>query len=257
MIKQDRLYARRHFLKSGTAAALLPWLPASLFAAGNEEFDYQITAGVSGIRLADKPFPETETWNFNRESPGPLLRLRRGQPVSVAVRNELPQETTVHWHGLRIANAMDGVPMLTQPPIAPGESFVYRFTPPDAGTYWYHSHVNTAEQVGRGLYGPIIVEESEEAPPVDRDLVWVLDDWKLDQRAQIVGDFNNPRDLARAGRLGNTVTINGKIPQSLSVRAGERIRLRLINAANARIFALRFQDHRTLVIARASQSASQ
>jgi FtsP/CotA-like multicopper oxidase with cupredoxin domain len=252
MIKQDRLYARRNFLKSGTAAALLPWLPGRLFAAGDNESDYQLTAGVSGVQFADDPFPKTETWNFNRESPGPLLRLRRGQPVSVTVKNQLPQELTVHWHGMRIDNAMDGVPILTQPPIAPGETFVYRYTPPDAGTYWYHSHVNTAEQVGRGLYGPVIVEESE-APPVDRDLVWVLDDWKLDQRAQIVGDFNNPRDLARAGRLGNTVTINGKIPQSLSVRAGERIRLRLINAANARIFALRFQSHRTLVIARDGQ----
>jgi FtsP/CotA-like multicopper oxidase with cupredoxin domain len=112
--------------------------------------------------------------------------------------------------------------------------------------------MNTAEQVGRGLYGPIIVEEKQ-APPVDRDLVWVLDDWRLDNKAQIIGDFDNPRDLARAGRLGNTVTINGRIPQSLLVRAGERIRLRLINAANARIFALRFQGHRSLVIARDGQ----
>ncbi|UCH48773.1 MAG: multicopper oxidase family protein [Betaproteobacteria bacterium] len=252
MTKQDRLYARRNFLKSGTAAALLPWLPGSLFAAGDDEFDYQLTASVSGIRLADEPFPETKTWSFNRQSPGPLLRLRRGETVRVAVKNELPQELTVHWHGLRITNAMDGVPILTQPPITPGDTFVYRYTPPDAGTFWYHSHVNTAEQVGRGLYGPIIVEEPE-APPVDRDLVWVLDDWKLDQRAQIVADFDNRRDLARAGRLGNTVTINGRIPQSLSVRAGERLRLRLINAANARIFALRFRGHRTLVIARDGQ----
>ena len=252
MTKQDRFQARREFLKTGTAAALLPWLPRGVFAGDGDSYDYRLTAAAGGVRLADERFPETETWCFNRESPGPLLRLRRGKPVKIAVKNELPQDLTVHWHGLRIANAMDGVPVLTQTPIAPGGSFVYEYTPPDAGTFWYHSHVNTAEQVGRGLYGPLIVEE-DEAPPVDRDLVWVLDDWKLDQQAQIVADFDNPRDLARAGRLGNTVTINGKILQSMPVRAGERIRLRLINAANARIFALRFQGHRSLVIARDGQ----
>ena len=231
---------------------LTPWAAGPAFAAVANNSNYQLTAASTSIQLAGAPFPETETWSFNQQSPGPLLRLRQGEPASIEVSNRLAQGITVHWHGLRIANSMDGVPVLTQPPIATGESFRYDFTPPDAGTFWYHSHMNTAEQVGRGLYGPIIVEERE-APPVDRDLVWVLDDWKLDQQAQIISDFDNPRDLARAGRLGNTVTINGKIPQALAVKAGERIRLRLINAANARIFALRFQRHRTLVIARDGQ----
>ncbi len=231
---------------------LAPFAAGPMVSALAKNTNYQLTAASAGIQLAGAPFPETETWSFNQQSPGPLLRLRQGQPTSIEVSNRLSQGITVHWHGLRIANPMDGVPVLTQAPIATGESFRYDFTPPDAGTYWYHSHMNTAEQVGRGLYGPIIVEEPA-APPVDRDLLWVLDDWKLDQQAQIVSDFDNPRDLARAGRLGNTVTINGKIPQALGVEAGERIRLRLINAANARIFALRFQRHRTLVIARDGQ----
>ena len=249
MPNEDRLHSRRDFLKYGSAAVLAPWVAGPAIAVNS---NYQLTAESTRIQLAGAPFPATETWSFNQQSPGPLLRLRQGQPATIGVQNRLAQGLTVHWHGLRIANPMDGVPILTQAPIATGESFQYAFTPPDAGTFWYHSHVNTAEQVGRGLYGPIIVEERA-APPVDRDLVWVLDDWKLDQQAQIVSDFDNPRDLARAGRLGNTVTINGKIPQALGVRAGERIRLRLINAANARIFALRFQRHRTLVIARDGQ----
>jgi len=252
MNNKDLIYSRRDILKFGVASSLIPCFPGAVIASSQAPLNYQLTASESAIQLANDPFPKTVTWSFNNQSPGPLLRLRQGELARIKVANELQQPLTVHWHGLRIANAMDGVPMLTQPPIPPGGEFLYEFTPPDAGTFWYHSHVNTAEQVGRGLYGPIIVEEKE-APPVDRDLVWVLDDWRLDKQAQIIGDFANPRDLARAGRLGNTVTVNGRIPQSFSVQAGERIRLRLINAANARIFALRFQGHRTLVVARDGQ----
>ena len=252
MPDKKRLHSRREFLKTAAAATLAPWACATGDAFGDDGQAYRLTASSAKIQLAGAPFPATEAWCFNQVSPGPLLKMRQGQSVGIEVANRLSQELTVHWHGLRIPNRMDGVPILTQPPIAPGESFRYEYTPPDAGTYWYHSHLNTAEQVGRGLYGAIIVEERD-APPVDRDLLWVLDDWKLDNQARIVDDFDNPRDLARAGRLGNTVTINGRIPGALEVSAGERIRLRLVNAANARIFALRFQEHRSLVIARDGQ----
>ena len=252
MRNKDRNLSRRDFLQYSAAAMLASSASWSGAVFGDQHQGYRLTASSARVQLAGPPFPATETWSFNQNSPGPLLKFRQGQPASIEVSNQLSQGLTVHWHGLRIPNPMDGVPILTQPPIAPGESFRYQFTPPDAGTYWYHSHMNTAEQVGRGLYGPIIVEEAD-APPVDRDLLWLLDDWKLDNQAQIVDDFDNARDLARAGRLGNTVTINGRIPQALEVRAGERIRLRLVNAANARIFALRFQGHRSLVIARDGQ----
>ena len=91
--------------------------------------------------------------------PGPEIRVRQGERLRVAVRNGLTEETTVHWHGLRVPNDMDGVPHLTQKPIAPDETFVYEFDTPDAGTYWYHPHQRSSEQVGRGLYGPLIIEE--------------------------------------------------------------------------------------------------
>jgi FtsP/CotA-like multicopper oxidase with cupredoxin domain len=143
---------------------------------------------------------------------------------------------------------MDGVPYLTQPPIAPGGTFVYEFDVPDAGTYWYHPHQRSFEQVGRGLNGPLIVEE-ENPIQVDRDLTWVLDDWRLLPDAQISNDFGNLMDASHNGRVGNTVTVNGRILETFAVRAGERLRLRLINAANARIFGLEFQSHRPIVIA--------
>ncbi len=174
--------------------------------------------------------------------------MRQGERLRVVVENRLGEETTVHWHGLRVPNPMDGVPDLTQPPIAPGDEFIYEFDAPDAGTYWYHPHQRSFEQVGRGLYGPLIVEERQPIK-VDREITWVLDDWRLERDAQISGGFGNFMDVSHGGRLGNTVTVNGRILDSFAVRAGERLRLRLINAANARIFGLAFQDHRPTVIA--------
>jgi len=154
----------------------------------------------------------------------------------------------VHWHGIRLPNAMDGVAGLTQPAIQPGESFLYQFTPPDSGTYWYHSHVNAYEQVGRGLYGPLIIEET--APPVvDRDLVWMIDDWRLLDDASISNDFGAGHDRSHAGRIGNVPTVNGRFRDIVKVRTGERIRLRLINASNARNFALSFGELTPSVIA--------
>jgi FtsP/CotA-like multicopper oxidase with cupredoxin domain len=147
-----------------------------------------------------------------------------------------------------VPNAMDGVPGLTQPPIKPGESFTYEFTPPDAGTYWYHPHSNSLEQLGRGLAGTLIVEDGLPIE-VDRDILWVLADWRLTSEAQIAPGFGNSMEAGMAGRVGNTVTLNGRVSESEPVRAGERIRLRLVNAALARIMSLRFDGHRPMVVA--------
>ena len=119
---------------------------------------------------------------------------------------------------------------------------------PGGGTYWYHPHLGSPEQVGRGLYGALIIEERE-PPKVDRDLVWVLSDWRLDRQARNVGDFRNFMDASHAGRIGNTVTVNGAVRDDFAVRAGERVRLRLLNASNARIYGLRFEGHDPWVVA--------
>src|SRR5262245_2500672 len=119
----------------------------------------------------------TDIWGYDGTAPGPILRARRGQEIKVRLVNELPEPTLVHWHGLRIANAMDGVPALTQPPIAPGQSFDYRFAVPDAGTFWYHPHLDS-DQLGRGLCGLLIVDETQPVD-VDRDVALMLADWRL------------------------------------------------------------------------------
>ncbi len=193
--------------------------------------------------------PTTAVWTYDGHVPGPILRYRQGERLRIEVENALEVDTTVHFHGIRLPNAMDGVPNLTQAPIGRnGGTFVYEFDLPDAGTYWYHPHLGSPEQVGRGLYGALIVEERV-PPMVDRDLVWVLSDWRLDRNAGIVENFGNFMDATHAGRIGNTVTLNGTIQEAFDVRAGERIRLRLVNASNARIYGLRFEGHAPAVIA--------
>src|SRR3546814_7875606 len=131
---------------------------------------------------------------------------------------------------------MDGVPHLTQTPIGPGEVFTYEFDAVDAGTFWYHPHQRSFEQVGRGLYGPLIIEEAE-APRVDRDLTWVLDDWRRTSTAEISEDFGNDNDLSHNCRVGNPVNINGHVKERFRVTPGERVSLRIINADNAHLFA--------------------
>jgi multicopper oxidase len=101
--------------------------------------------------------------------------VTQAERLRVRVENGLPEETTIHWHGVRVPNAMDGVPEMMQEPIRPGESFIYDFTPPDAGTYWFHPHVGA--QLDRGLYAPLIVEAREETLAYDREATIVLDDW--------------------------------------------------------------------------------
>ena len=232
---------RRAFLVGTASLALAPRLAAPA--------PRRLHLAPARQNLVGAAHPSTGIWAYNGSVPGPELRFKQGERLRIEVHNALGVDTTVHWHGIRLPNAMDGVPELTQAPIAAnGGRFVYEFDLPDAGTYWYHPHLGDGEQLGRGLYGALIVEERN-GPVVDRDVVWVLSDWRLDRAARIVGDFDNPMDGSHAGRIGNTVTVNGAVPDSFAVRAGERLRLRLINASNARIYGLSFENHDPSVIA--------
>jgi FtsP/CotA-like multicopper oxidase with cupredoxin domain len=195
---------------------------------------------IDGRRLA--------VWAYDGQVPGPVFRVRLGESVRIELVNDLPQPTTVHWHGVRVPNSMDGVPGVTQPVVAPGERFIYRFTPKDAGTFWFHPHHRGSEQLERGLYGVLIVDDAKPLP-WSQDVVWVLDDWLLTREGTIDPRFNTPHDLMHDGRWGNFVTVNGSRDAMLSARAGERIRLRLVNTANARVFAPDFAGLDARVIA--------
>ncbi len=221
--------SRRAFLSSSAAATLLPSVgltsPQSLRAA---PVVTQILAG----EFAE--YGATPTLGYNGTTPGPLIKVRQGQELAVTFENRTGAPSSVHWHGIRIANGMDGVPGLTQAHVEDGDDFDYRFVAPDAGTFWYHSHSRSWEQVARGLYGPLIVEEAM-PPDVDADIVVIVDDWRLSETAEFIDDFGAMFHSAHAGRMGNYAKV---IPSQPSVRLGDRVRLRLINTANARIFPI-------------------
>ena len=188
-------------------------------------------------RLAPLDYPETPIWGYDGRVPGPTIRVPQGAKVSLRFLNGLPQGSTVHWHGVRLANAMDGVPELTQHVVDAGGDIHYDFTVPDAGIFWYHPHKRAWEQMARGLYGALVVEEPK-PPEVDRDEVLLIDDWRLAQDASIHESFGALVDWSHGGRTGNWITVNGDAAWSLEVGQYERLRLRLANVANARIFSL-------------------
>ena len=244
------MFTRRSVISSTAAAtigAVIPslWVPNS---SASSDMEIMLHAAPGQSKINSGYAKPATLWRFNGSVPGPEIRVRQGARLRVTVENGLAEDTTVHWHGVRTPNAMDGVPYLTQQPISPGNQFVYDFNAIDAGTYWYHPHQRSFEQVGRGLYGPLIIEEANPIQ-VDRDVTWMLDDWRLEETGEIENGFGNSHDMSHSGRIGNFVTINGKKQAAFSVSKGERIRLRLINAANARIFGLDFQGHDPLVIA--------
>ncbi len=216
----------------GSAAALS--LP---YDAWSEDAQ-TLTAGQGLAQIAPSNYQETAVWAYNDSVPGPTIRALQGQRITRRFMNALPQPSTIHWHGIRIDNAMDGVAGMTQNAVAPGDAFTYDFTAPDAGTYWYHPHNRTWEQMARGLSGALIVEEPEGAPDVDLDDVLLLDDWRLGDDAQITEDFGNMHDWSHAGRIGNWITVNGDGTWSRDVGRHTRMRLRLVNTANARIFTV-------------------
>jgi FtsP/CotA-like multicopper oxidase with cupredoxin domain len=172
--------------------------------------------------------------------PGPLLRVKRGEELRVRLINELVTDMTIHWHGVRVPNAMDGVAGLTQAAVAPGDSFDYRFTPPDAGTYWYYAPSRFIED--RALYGLLIVDEPERVD-VDRDVGLIVNAWTLGADG-------------RPDPSGTThFTANGGPSLDIPINAGERIRLRLLNASRDRPLTVRIDRHAATVMAIDGQPA--
>lgn len=215
-------------------AAMLPGR-ASLGAAR-----YTLTAAPGNWALRGTDQPQSAILNFDGAFPGPILRARQGEPLEVTVLNKLAEPTTVHWHGLRLPNAMDGVPYLTQAPIEPGKSFTYRFAPPDAGTFWYHPHSNSLEQVARGLAGMLIVEEAAPAG-FDAELALVLKDWVVAKDGSI-GPLTSTRAAGRTGTFGNIRSINGAPkPYAADLPAGGIIRLRILAADVTRVYRLEIE----------------
>jgi len=210
-----------------------------------EVIELELTATPTTMGLVDGA--DTALWAYNGE-PGFEVRIQLGDTLEVTLRNELTVPTTLHWHGVRVPNAMDGVPGLTQDTVEAGGTFVYTFTPPDPGTFFFHSHVNSVEQIERGLYGVLVVEDRE---PLEysQDLVWLVDDWSLNDQGQLDGNFRDTTATVHNGRYGGLLTVNGEENYELQVQPGERLRIRYVNASTARIYGLRFGEPSATLLA--------
>jgi FtsP/CotA-like multicopper oxidase with cupredoxin domain len=256
--------------KTSVAAEDVAFAESEGTAEGIREFN--LKAEVAEIDIgAKKTF---KAWTYNSQSPGPEIRVKEGEILRVVLENNLPEPTTIHWHGLPVPNTMDGVPDITQEPIQPGETFVYEFAAQPAGSYLYHSHVGY--QLDQGLYGGLIVEPQRESLSYDKEYTLILSDW-------VTVDGGGP-EAAKAGRtrggmgmmgrrmrgmmgrhmMGrrvtddmpllepdyNAYTINGKLNRAnepLMVKKGDKVRLRIMNPASASIFTLRLSGHPLLI----------
>jgi FtsP/CotA-like multicopper oxidase with cupredoxin domain len=233
---------RRRVLAAGIAATLIPLGRR----AGAEDGLRTLTARTGHARLRGPGEPASAILGYDGAVPGPTLRLKRGEELKLRLVNRLAEPTTIHWHGLRIANAVDGVPGLTQAPVAPNASFDYRLQPPDAGTFWYRPLGRASG--GRGLAGLLIVDEAE---PVDvgHDAALVLDDWRLEADGKVVA-----ADGAGVQERHSHLTANGAPRAEIVVRSNERLRLRLLNASG-RLMPVRVADHTATVMALDGQPA--
>ena len=214
---------------------------------------HEIPAGQDvKLDAAERPFMlganegPTPAWLYG-DSSFPVLRARAGERFSAGLMNNLQEHTSIHWHGVRVPNAMDGVPYVTQMPVLPREQFTYSFAPPDPGTFFFHPHCNTVAQLGRGLAGVLIVE-GDETEPFDDDVVLVLKDWRVAKDGSFL-PFLTVDGAARSGSFGTLRTVNGKVTPRMVVPAGANIRLRLVNADSTRIGDLGIDGANASVIA--------
>lgn len=258
---------RRHLLTGLAGGVLcgglaLPAKPA--FASPEGERLIALTARAFETRFGEGEGATSRVFRFVPEAnsseprpaagaapPIPVLRARQGEMLRLSVSNALAQPIGLHCRGLRQANAADGVPGLTGDAIAPGASVQMPLATNQPGTFLLTSLVPdfVAEQRARGLVAILIVEERA-PPPVDHDLVLAIGDVRLDDAGVLDGDFWALRDLARVGRLGNRLLVNGRpAPERQKVAPGARLRLRLVNVSNARGFPLTVRDMRAAVIA--------
>ncbi|PKN98450.1 MAG: copper oxidase [Chloroflexi bacterium HGW-Chloroflexi-4] len=199
---------------------------------GGQLLDYYLDDEIKVFELTAKPisWPITKdisvtAWTYNDTVPGPMIRVTEGDAVRIIIKNELPEPTTIHWHGIAVPNAMDGIPNVTQKPIQPGESFVYEFVAKPAGSYMYHSHYEGDIQVSAGLYAPFIIDPKEaEVPKPDVDITLMISEW-------LFKDGKTWASMPMAGMEPNYFTFNGKAfpdTEIINVKKGQLVRLRLM-----------------------------
>lgn len=247
--------SRRTLLKSaavlgayGAGLAVMPRISQALAASDPLE----IEALTGDVVLDGKQATRgVMRYALNGQTSGdpspPILRARRGEAFKARLTNRLDEPTTIHWHGIRLPNDQDGVPFITQPYVYTGDHFDYAFSPPDAGTFWYHPHCNTLTQMGRGLAGVLVVEDDRD-PAFDGEVVLNLRDFRLGGDGQFIEQFK-PRDAAKTGTFGTLRTANWQPEPRYDVPAGGLVRIRILAADVTRIYNLRLNGAEAQIIA--------
>jgi FtsP/CotA-like multicopper oxidase with cupredoxin domain len=247
MMRSLPTLSRRRFLAGSAALAgsasfgLL--LPTALKAASGR-FDLAAQERAMSLPGLTGPSP---CWTYGDGWPMEL-RATRGETMTAVLRNNLKEHTTIHWHGVRVPYKMDGVPFFTQDPVQPGDSFTYSFAPPDPGTFFFHPHCDTAQAMGRGLAGVLVVEDPRDKDLFDVDQVVALKDWHVHPDGSF-DTFSDFADAARSGTFGNLRTVNGKQRPTIEVPSGARVRLRIVNLDVTRMPMLGFKGATCMIIA--------
>jgi len=269
---------RRQFVKAGLTAlagATLSQAWPGLARAADETQVREFNFRAHPARINLGAGPEFTAWTYNGQVPGPEIRVREGQTVRVILKNDLPEATTIHWHGLPVPNPMDGVPNLTQEPVPPDGTFVYEFPARPAGTFIYHSHFGY--QLDQGLYGALIIEPAGQERAFDREYTLLLEDWVLQDGGGPAATSRRPamgmmgRGMMGGGMMGRGMmgggmmgpaapagplpllepyydgyAVNGRLypaGEPIRVRRGERIKLRLGNVSSTSIYDLSLAGH--------------
>jgi FtsP/CotA-like multicopper oxidase with cupredoxin domain len=217
----------------------------------------EFTLVAEPVRWEIQPGVVADGWGYNGGTPGPTLRVTEGDRVRVTLVNQLPVPTTIHWHGIDVPVAQDGVPGLSQEPVEPGDSFVYDFIATNPGTRWYHSHVDSNMQIQLGLFGAFIVDPHAPTPVTyDREYTYILTEKALDVTPAVAeGEADVRTREGGNGRGGaflpDLFLMNGKAGtaiEPIEVKEGERVRIRLINAGN-QVHAMHTHGHSFTIIA--------
>lgn len=193
---------------------------------GVKVFDLELSV-IKWYILPDK---QVMAYAFNKQVPGPRIRVTEGDRIRMIVKNNLPEATSVHWHGMILPNQMDGPAEITQPPIQPGQTYTYEFTTQQAGTYFYHSHLEPDRQQTLGMYGALIIDpkDSTSTPAYDMEYTIQLQEWLMRE------GYTFPAMLMEGG-LPNFFTINGKAfpsTDTIQMKVGQKILLRFIGSSN-------------------------
>jgi len=226
-------------------------LPPPAMAHVGRIVDHELVAAERSFALPAFSGRSLPLWTFSAANPPPVLRVGLGDRLRVKLTNGLTrpgEHVSIHWHGIRLPLAQDGVPYVSQAPVEPGDSFIYDFVPPDTGTFFFHTHCNTAEQLGRGLSGILIVD-GDEVTPFDAERILVMRDWRIDRERGTFLPFFTDEGASGSGSFGPVRTVNGAVSPKIAVPPHANVRIRLINIDATRIAQIGLRQGAAAVIA--------